>query len=381
MTACCGPCFLISFYGTSLAVGGAALPNRPVAYYLTGYELVPYGAFPTDHIRMFELACTFAALQVSLGTLIKMYKELYKSQTPAIDITVLEVGDISTQAHPRFFPWPRSFVYKGKGSGDAVASRRVAFRYIRPLRSANFSSVFKVQVVAPPDPEKGEVDPHPTDDEFFRAIPWLSSKDSKTHGPVPVGSYLVVKFVLEYGSDAHHAMAKADKAPKLYSCEPFEMCGGYQGLQMVVMGFVEGRTLADVSVTTTIKEDVKKCVGVLHQLGFVHGDLCEQNFIVDKGTGSVVMIGFDTAVLKTDKDEGEGPQHPHGSSLTRLQRKLLKVPEGGLDPWRSFERCNKDKYSLRWSPTHFKDQVDRTISWEVDSRMLASMINRLTGTL
>ncbi|KAG7094786.1 hypothetical protein E1B28_005601 [Marasmius oreades] len=168
---------------------------------------------------------------------------------------------------------------------------------------------------------------------------------------------VVVKFVLKYGRDAHHAMAAADRAPKLYSCEPFEMCGGYWGLKMVVMGCVEGKALSHVPATPAIKEDIMQCVAVLHDLGLAHGDLHEENFIIDSHTKLVSLIDFDMAVC--DKLPPSVHRYLDESSLDPFQRilKYCAVPDDDDYAWGMFER-------------------DRTVNANLDSSMLRSLVKR-----
>lgn len=101
-----------------------------------------------------------------------------------------------TFIHPRFCPYRTSFV-----NADGV---KVTFQYVRPFERYVGCVIFEAK---------------------------LSTQDS----------HVVVKFVREYGRDAHAHMAQAGYAPTLIHYG--ELGDGYEDLALVVMEYVDGPTL------------------------------------------------------------------------------------------------------------------------------------------
>lgn len=104
---------------------------------------------------------------------------------------------------------------------------------------------------------------------------------------------IVVKFVERYGVDAHRILADAGYAPKLlHFGSAFPGIVGYKGAFMVVMEYVEG-TNAD-SLTEDAYHGLRNAVDILHQAGFVHGDIRIPNVLLSR-SGRVKIIDFDWA--------------------------------------------------------------------------------------
>ncbi len=103
------------------------------------------------------------------------------------------------------------------------------------------------------------------------------------------GNEVVVKFVrTSYGKVVHEFLARHELAPKLFSVTPLQ--GGWQA---VVMEKTNGATIP-LTVTKPIKESLKKAVCLMHEKGYVHGDLRPQNIlVVDDNT--VRIVDFDWA--------------------------------------------------------------------------------------
>lgn len=108
---------------------------------------------------------------------------------------------------------------------------------------------------------------------------------------------VIVKFASRYGEAAHRLLSDAKLAPKLYWCGPI-----IGGLTMVVMQHLEDgvsiwRLREGASrrrrVPEAVLEDVKAAVKLLHENGFVFGDLRDANVVLSKGRG--VLVDFDWA--------------------------------------------------------------------------------------
>ncbi len=91
---------------------------------------------------------------------------------------------------------------------------------------------------------------------------------------------VVVKFAERYGAEAHRLLAEHHLAPRLHFCKR-TLCG----LWMIVMDHVEGQdayTLFTGEPPDYVKRDVDRGIQLLHQHGFVHGEICMSNILVVK---------------------------------------------------------------------------------------------------
>lgn len=114
-------------------------------------------------------------------------------------------------------------------------------------------------------------------------------------------SDIVVKFVDQYGADAHELLANEGLAPKLLYFGPphlSEEQPSYHGLSMVVMQYIDGQTLATAKLnpemTAGVQSGVNRALKLLHSGGLVFGDLRPPNIIVTE-TGEVKLIDFNWA--------------------------------------------------------------------------------------
>ena len=123
----------------------------------------------------------------------------------------------------------------------------------------------------------------------------------QTHG----GVRIVVKFAQTYGRDAHVLLASHDMAPALLYCgpiEPSESAPSYGSIKMIAMEYIDGSLLPQletaqhnaVSTTGSLAQQLKDAVNVLHEGGYVYGDLRGQNIMVTN-EGKVKLIDFDWA--------------------------------------------------------------------------------------
>jgi len=103
---------------------------------------------------------------------------------------------------------------------------------------------------------------------------------------------VVVKFTSRYNEEAHKLLADRDLAPKLYLSQ--RMIGN---LFMVVMGRLEGRTMANGDrkepLKDTVFEDIARAVDLLKEQNLVHGDLRAVNVVVDPEQEHAKPIDFD----------------------------------------------------------------------------------------
>ncbi|KZT66532.1 hypothetical protein DAEQUDRAFT_767885 [Daedalea quercina L-15889] len=151
--------------------------------------------------------------------------------------------------------------------------RRVAFDYLRPLKSGT--------------PE---------------CAAFLAADDGDET------RQYVVKFVERYGEEAHRRLADAGYAPQLLYYgdiwpEGAEQrgCGRHR---MVVTDCIEGVSAADYDLDDeeglgAIRAGVHRALEVLHAAGMVHGDIRRPNILIEAGEGSVAervkIIDFDWA--------------------------------------------------------------------------------------
>jgi serine/threonine protein kinase len=112
---------------------------------------------------------------------------------------------------------------------------------------------------------------------------------------------LCVKFTQKYSKDAHQYCAEKGVAPKLFAVE--DLSGGWL---MVVMEYLERDSymvLVGLSkdARSSFAAGVTEAVEILHQGGFMHGDIRDANTMVardwdqEKGVQNVKLVDFDWA--------------------------------------------------------------------------------------
>jgi hypothetical protein len=104
---------------------------------------------------------------------------------------------------------------------------------------------------------------------------------------------VVVKFAEHYGEEAHQLLAAHLLAPRLHFCKR-TLCG----LWMIVMDRVEGQdayTLFPGEPPDYVKKDVDRAIQLLHQHGFVHGEICMSNILVVKRPRSQQQVAVPTS--------------------------------------------------------------------------------------
>ncbi len=229
------PVFGVTIVGSWLRVYGSVFTNKWISQQLTTpQKLLPLSALNSTTVQPF--AHLLWVLRASVAHLQKWYHTLM-------------VAPSLSQFHHRLHPSPNSF-------RDASGAE-VKLNYLRPLQPHN---------------------------NLFLAL-----------GRFPDARMFVVKFTPTYGSDAHRLLAREDLAPDLLYAGPVYDYAGYTRMQMVVMAQCRGggHILWDMA-DEPIRQQVRDAVRVLHEHGFVHGDLRSQNIMLDKSL-RLRVIDFDWA--------------------------------------------------------------------------------------
>jgi serine/threonine protein kinase len=109
---------------------------------------------------------------------------------------------------------------------------------------------------------------------------------------------VVIKFVQRYGEEAHRLLAKESLAPQLIYYGKIGVLEGdpsYGHLRMVVMEYIEGETLDNVTqISPRVIGEIRHALDLLHRQGYVFGDLRRPNVMITDN-GEVKLIDFDWA--------------------------------------------------------------------------------------
>jgi len=185
---------------------------------------------------------------------------------------------------------------------DAIPLARVfkAFRLAFSKLREEYRDLFAVQ---PRNlPPANSIDfpyPYHYDDETGEKVSFIYDKrldDSRliflATAPAK-GLRLFIKFTRQYGTDAHRACSDERIAPHLY--DVVSLPGGWF---MVVMEYLDPAAFHHVSGRDIeLETEVRNAVGILHDCGFVHGDLRDCNMMCMKKGGAwrVLLLDFDWA--------------------------------------------------------------------------------------
>lgn len=195
--------------------------------------------------------------------------------------------------------------------------RRCFFPHPTKFRERNSTEFTEFEYVDVPDESSVNV-------TFFAKIKSESS-----------GRELVIKFVDRYGLEAHETLANEGMAPRLLYCGSLDgtnddrdgggegrlECGLYIGpLRMVVMDRIEWED----TWPEDAREQVRKAIDLLHDEGFVFGDLRSPNVLFSKG--KVFLIDFDWAgkVGEARYPSGLSTQAVWPAEASDLVRTLIK---------------------------------------------------------
>jgi len=224
-------------------ISGAVFTDRFVSQPFTDYMFL--GGTPYLNDRIYEIAKILRVLKSSLIDL----KGFYAKLAPPIPSSPSK----GTLIAPSVFPHFRSF--------KAMSGGQFEINYLARL--------------APRHSEKA----------VFKASIQHDGQERK----------VVVKFTQTYCAAAHEIAYKENCAPKLWFCEKVATVG--IGLFVVVMDFVEGRTLhAKSTVSQKIVGQLKQTLAALHRKNHVYGDLRGPNVVVcvDKnGDEFAKLLDFD----------------------------------------------------------------------------------------
>jgi hypothetical protein len=124
-----------------------------------------------------------------------------------------------------------------------------------------------------------------------RLLPECLSKAVFKARTRPNNEMIVVKFTNSYGADAHRLLERKQLAPRLrYFSGDDERFKKPGGLEMVVMDFIPESF--NPSLTEQGVEDVRDALDLLHQAGYVFGDLRPAN-ILNLRDGHAMLVDFD----------------------------------------------------------------------------------------
>jgi hypothetical protein len=115
------------------------------------------------------------------------------------------------------------------------------------------------------------------------------------------GCLLVIKFVQQYGDEAHKKLADKKLAPTLHWC-----AGIPGGLRMVVMNQVNGKAVTEAGLGRQLpqpaRDDVRCALDELYKLGRVFGDLRAPNVML---TGPPFRVDAFRQAPGTQDDDDE----------------------------------------------------------------------------
>ncbi|EGN91906.1 hypothetical protein SERLA73DRAFT_118067 [Serpula lacrymans var. lacrymans S7.3] len=238
----CCPTFVIAGGRPYLSVLGVVWTDRFIVQRLT--DIMWLGEARTyEDGHLYQLARTFTALRHCQNSLNTFYDDLLMH-----DDLVL----IPNEPHPRYFPYPTSFIEHGSNS-------TTSFKYLDVMEDDSTNVAFQAETISDP-PKK-----------------------------------VIVKFVDRYGVLAHTCLADYGMAPNLLYCG---LLNGKDDcpLRMVVMDFIEGENAQKTSPAAwplDTRAQIKEALANLHRKGLVFGDLRPPNIMFTRS--KVILIDFDWA--------------------------------------------------------------------------------------
>ncbi|KXN88669.1 hypothetical protein AN958_06213 [Leucoagaricus sp. SymC.cos] len=165
---------------------------------------------------------------------------------------------------------------------------------------------------------------------------------------------VLVKFCGRYGADAHRLLTVSQLAPQLLSVT--QLCAG---ILMVIMDFIDCRNaLAEFdtkALPPRVLQDVKTALNILHDAGFVFGDLRRPNILVIRksaqNTSEIVAVSekreseaVEWRAMLTDFDwAGRAGQDRYPSDINDVDIMWPLGVMGGStmekeDDWKMYER-------------------------------------------
>ncbi|THU95311.1 hypothetical protein K435DRAFT_798248 [Dendrothele bispora CBS 962.96] len=261
------PSFIVTFADSRICIFGAVWTTKPIIQCLA--DIVWSGTTPNEYdgkAGSLRVARIFLTLKECIKALECYYQEL--DPIPS-DSSLLN------DTHERFYPFITSYP-DPCSSRVGGGAKSIEFEYIEPL-------------------EKDALDRCVTyRGRIRRARSGNTCQSEGCEEGSRLGRSVVVKFVRgTYGEAAHRLLAAHSMAPDLlyrgpvfpYSKEE----GQDEGWSMVVMSYIQGRTISSVfgcmEVSEEVYRSVKEILNVLHGSGYVHGDLRRQNIMIEMPVG------------------------------------------------------------------------------------------------
>ncbi|QRV96607.1 kinase domain protein [Ceratobasidium sp. AG-Ba] len=239
-TSCC-PSFILAIAGPWMCILGAVYLDKIVVHPLT--DMMWMGRQVHEIDRLCQLTRTFCALRDGIKNLAQYYEDLPKQYE---------------EVPGRFFPYNNRF-HRPDGAD-------VLFDYYEVLAESPVRPIFRARTRGTPE------------------------------------QLIVVKFVHDYNSTAHHLLAEKGLAPKLlYDSFNLLDCG----FRMVVMESIDAPNLFTylknnptdhlASDMQAIQADLSSALSLLHSENMVFGDLRKPNVLVvqkEQGVGGM-LVDFD----------------------------------------------------------------------------------------
>jgi serine/threonine protein kinase len=237
------PTFLIATAGPWIAILGAVITDGVIVQRLTDYIWVGLDSVLNEsHIT--NVARIFYALKASLGKLDSYYEKVQPTG--------------SLPADSRYFPSITAYPHS-----DGF----IDFKYVGFLENCPDCTTLHARTTTEPAQD------------------------------------IVVKFVDRYGERAHSILADEGLAPKLFYYGSLHLSDeqpSYRSLSMVVMEYIDGKTLAqvkeemNVQTTEKVRLELRRALALLHDHGLVFGDLRPPNVMITKAH-EVKLIDFNWA--------------------------------------------------------------------------------------
>ncbi|KAG8930623.1 hypothetical protein FRC01_002476 [Tulasnella sp. 417] len=243
--ACCCPCFLLCISGPWVSVYGGILTDEFIVQCLSLPRA--YGQGPDTEADHLAIAKVFAALKRGAQTL----KEYYQKLEPKKEANL-----------PDFSPTFQKFGETEKftlryTSGNLLVGRSGRAMFDAMVKKANESTEYPVKV----------------------------------------------RFTRKYSEEAHRLLAKANLAPKILHCQ--ELTNGWT---VVVMDSIQGKDLASLGngpIGKRVLSDIESALTLLHEEGFVFGDLrgpnvmlCDRPASQEKTEQGAMLVDFDCAGMQ-----------------------------------------------------------------------------------
>ena len=135
------------------------------------------------------------------------------------------------------------------------------------------------------------------DQKLLFLVDAVNAKEkTMNEGNIITTTQLLIKFTKNYGDEAHHFCHSVGIAPKLFAVNP--LAGGWKIIAMEYLlpeQFVtvhEALSPPDTTKSNRLLELAKNSVSLLHNAGYVHGDVCTSNLMISNGGDKIMVIDF-----------------------------------------------------------------------------------------